>query len=122
ERLRTTIGAEDRDVLDAHAEATRNVDTRLERERHARSETLRVPADEIGRLVAVEADAVAEAVDEVRAVAGLVDHRARGGVHGLGGHALARRAIAGFLRAEHDVVDATLLVLDGSSDVDGARD
>src|SRR5438093_10656820 len=74
QRLGAAIVAEDRDVLDADAEPTRDVDAGLDRERHSGLELLVVAADEIRMLVSVQADAVSGAVDEPLAITGLVDH------------------------------------------------
>src|SRR5687767_2076874 len=64
ERADAVLGADD-DVLDAGAAAAGQVDARLDRERHAGHEREGVPGHDVGRLVGVQADAVAGAVDEV---------------------------------------------------------
>src|SRR5881628_1433094 len=112
------VVSEDRDVLDADAEPTRDVDAGLDRERHAGLELLVIAADEIRMLMSVEADAVSGAVDEPLAVASLVDHAPRRGVDRCCGRATARGLVAGFLRSAHDVVDLTDLVVDVTPDVD----
>src|SRR5688572_31803056 len=105
QRLGAAILAEDRDVLDADAEPTRDIDAGLDREGHAPFEGLVVAAHEIRMLVAVEPDAMPGAVDETLAVSGFVDHAARCGVDRCRGRADARGRIARLLRTENDVVD-----------------
>src|SRR6266851_7609916 len=122
QRLGAAVVAEDRDVLDANAEPTRDIDAGLDRERHARLEGLVVAADEVRMLVPVETDAVSGAVDEPFAVTGLVDNAPRSGVNGCGCRARAHGRVAGFLRSPHHVVHSTHLVIHVSADVDGARD
>src|SRR5213593_3440706 len=116
------VVSEERDVLDADAEPTRDVDAGLDRERHSGLQLLVIAADEIWVLMAVEADAVSRAVDEPLAVASLVDHAPRRGIDRCRGRATARGRIAGFLRSLHDVVDLTDLVVDVIPDVDRSRD
>ena len=62
---------------------------------------------------------MADAVDEVLAVAGVGDHLARGAVDLLAGDARAHGLEAGLLRAADDLVDLALLV-GRLADVDGA--
>ena len=63
------------DVLESHAPLARNVDAGLDAVRMAGFECQRVALDDVGILVLLHADAVAGAVDEVLAVARLVDDR-----------------------------------------------
>ena len=58
-----------------------------------------------GDLVDVEADAVAQPVPELLAVAGLRDHRGGDLVCQLAGHAGLDALLGHLLRREHDVVD-----------------
>src|SRR5207244_12955256 len=74
QRLGAIVVTEDRDVLDANAEPTWDVDAWLDRECHSGLELLVVAADEIRMLVSVQADAVSGAVDDPPAMTGLVDH------------------------------------------------
>src|SRR6476660_9339262 len=88
------IRGDDHVILESHAKLARNVDPRLVAERHARLELLCVALPEVRPLVAVHADAVADAVREVlvaRAEAGVRDDLAGGGVHRLTLDARARR-------------------------------
>ena len=83
-----------------------------------------VAADEVGPLVAVHADAVAEAVGEVvvvGAVAGIGDDLAGGGVDRVAGHAGTRGGKRRRLRAMDDVEDILHLV-GGLAEDKGARD
>ena len=85
EELGAVVGDE-HVVFEADAEFVGEVDAGLVGEEHAGGELLGVAADEVGPLVHVEADAVADAVGEVGeagAVAGVGDDGARGGVDGL---------------------------------------
>src|SRR2546428_1914741 len=84
-------------ILDPHPELSALINPRLDREHHARLEARRVAIDEIGRLVAIHAEAMAEAVREEGAVAAVADRRARGTVHllSLRIERLARRLAAG---------------------------
>src|SRR5688572_1146151 len=122
QRFGATVIAEDRDVLDADAEPTREVDAGLDREGHARLEPLVVAAYEVRMLVSVEPDPMPGAVDEALTVSGVVDHAARRGIDRRRRCACHRRRIPRLLRAPHDVVDAAHVVIDAVTDVDGARD
>jgi len=62
------VGGDNPVVFETDAELTGDVDARLVGEGHAGSEWRGVASDEIGPLVAVHADAVAEAVGEVLVV------------------------------------------------------
>ena len=62
--------AADHDVLDAHAVATLEVDARLDAEGVTHDERRGVALDQVRILVALQADAVAQPVEERRAVAG----------------------------------------------------
>src|SRR3546814_14138855 len=53
-------------ILQPHAELAGDIDARFIREAHARGELRRLPANEVDRLVPVEADAVAGAVRSPR--------------------------------------------------------
>src|SRR5215212_4912201 len=90
ERADAVLGADD-DVLDAGAAAPGQVDARLDRERHARHQRQVVPGHDVGRLVGVQPDAVAGAVDEVLPPARVGDDLPGGGVDLLGGHAGTHR-------------------------------
>src|SRR5437588_452877 len=106
ERANGTVVIDDRDVFDAHTEATRQVDTGFDRERHARLEPLAVPANEVRMLVPVEADPVPRPVDEELPVPRLLDDRSRGRIHRFRGRPFFRGGVARLLRATHDLVDA----------------
>src|ERR1700693_974868 len=68
-------------VLDPHAETVGNIDSGFDRLDVAGGERLSVAVDEIGLLVAVHAQSVAEAMREVLAVAGVLDDFPRRAVH-----------------------------------------
>src|SRR5262249_30572282 len=89
-------------VLDPDAELAGEIDARLHREHEAGLETLLVAADQIGGFVTVHAQAVADAVGELRTEAGPLDHLARCAVDVLrrdaGPDAVDRRALG----VEHD--------------------
>src|SRR5687768_382542 len=78
--------AEGHDVFDAHAEFAGEVDARLDTEGHAWLEGDLVAGDEVGRLVSVEANAVAQAVIEKFAVTCRRYDIAGYGVQALTGH------------------------------------
>ena len=88
----------------------RQVDAGLDREAHAGLDQVRLALDHVRRLVGGQADPVADAVDEVLAVAGVGDHLARGAVDLLAGDARADRLEAGLLGAADDLVHLALLV------------
>ena len=78
------------DVFDSHPELPRDVDARLD------GLDLQVVAlDDVGVLVALEADAVPGAVDEELAIAGRVDDRPGRPVDVLSGDARSNRARSG---------------------------
>src|SRR5207248_8081552 len=108
-------------VLDTHAEAARQIDPRLDRERHTRLEALAVSGHEVWVLVSVEPDAVTGAMDEVVAVAGVADHAPRRGVDGFRCRARTRSGVSRLLRAADRVMHARRLRVRWS-DVHGARD
>src|SRR4051812_13538183 len=83
----------DERVLDAHATAPREVDAGLDGDRHTGGQCTDARRGEAGRLVDLQADAVAETVCEVLAVPRLRDHLPRRGVH------------IGHLGAGHDGTD-----------------
>src|SRR5690606_24613481 len=76
------LGADD-DVLDARAVGPGQVEAGLDGEGEAGLQRFSVAGDDVRVLVAFDADAVAGAVDEVVAVAGLGDDVAGGGVDRL---------------------------------------
>src|SRR2546422_10478200 len=81
EELRGAVGGDDHVVFAADAVVAGNINAGLVREGHARLEDGLAAADKIRMLVAVEADAVAEAVGEefvIGAEACAGDGRARG--------------------------------------------
>ncbi len=82
--LASRLGADDC-VLDPYAEFAYDVDARLVAEDHASGEGERVVPHHVWVLVDLEAYAVAEAVDEVLAVARLLDDLPRGDVDGFAG-------------------------------------
>src|SRR6266705_6591113 len=99
------------DVLVPYAQLARDVDPRLVAEAPARPQEGGVAADEVRPLVAVHPDAVAHAVGEVPvagAEAGLLDHLACRGVHGLRLDPRPGRAEGRLLRPPHDVPDPAL--------------
>ena len=100
-------------VFETDAELAGDVDAGFVGEAHAWSQRSGVAANEIGPLVAVHADAVADAVGEVfivGAVAGGGDDIACGCVDGLALHAGAGGGECGRLRLVDDVEDLALLV------------
>src|SRR5271170_6713717 len=100
-------------VFEADAELAGDVDAGFVGETHARGERGGVAADEVGPLVAVHADAVADAVSEVfvvGAVAGGGDDVARGGVDSLALDAGTSGGEGGGLGLMDDVEDLALLV------------
>ena len=72
--------AQDDDVFQPDAEAAGQIDAGLDREHHALLQHRLRGRGDVGRLVAIDAHAVAGAVDEVLAVAGILDDTARRGV------------------------------------------
>src|SRR6266478_3509094 len=107
-------------VFEADAELAGDVDAGLVGEAHAWGEWGGVAADEVGPLVAVHADAVAEAVGEVLvvgAVAGGGDDVAGGGVDGLALDAWTGCGESGGLGLVDDVEDFAGLVEFGRSGV-----
>src|SRR5438105_5813422 len=124
EALRAVRGDGD-DVLVADAHLPRDVDPRLVGEAHAGAQGGAVGAHEVGPLVAVHADAVAQTMGEelvVGAEARLLDHAAGGRVHGLRLQPLAGGGEARLLRAPHDVPDAALAIGGGGAEHARARD
>src|SRR5207244_8458870 len=100
-------------VLVADAHLAGDVDPGLVGEAHPRPQLRRVAAHQVRPLVAVHADAVAHAVREVLVAgpeAGLLDHAAGGGVHGLRLDSRLRGLDGGLLRAAHHVPDAPLAI------------
>src|SRR4051812_3128906 len=114
------LGGDD-DVLDAHAEAPGEVDPRLDREAHPGLDRPGLALDHVRRLVRRLADAVADAVDEVLAVAGVGDDLARRAVDVLAGHAGADGLEPGLLRAADDLEHLALLGGGLAADVHRAR-
>ncbi len=66
------------DVLDPDPELPRQIDARLDGERHSGLQHRGVPGDHVGVLVHLETDAVTGPGDEVFPVAGLLNHAAGG--------------------------------------------
>ena len=108
------------DVLDAHAEAAGQIDAGLGGADRVLGHRLAVVRRAIRRLVDVQAEAVAEAVTEVFAVAAGRDQIARRAVDFGAGDARLRDGDAGELRLEHDVINLAHLVRDAAQG-DGAR-
>src|SRR5438132_566837 len=73
QRTRRSVGVDDRDVLDADAEAAREVHARRHREGHARLEALPISVDEVRVLVTIETDPVPGPTDEELAVTAVSD-------------------------------------------------
>ena len=99
EKLCRALGGDNHVVFAAQAEFTRNINSRLIRKGHARLENGLAASNQIGVLVAVEANAVAQAVGEelvVGAIAGAGDDRAGCIVHGA-------REASGASRVERSV-------------------
>src|SRR5205814_4598886 len=117
-----SVGVDDRDVLDSHAEAAGEIDARFERKGHARLERLAIPAHQVWMLMAIEADPMTGPMNEELTVAGFIDHAPGRGVDRLRGRVLSRGGVAGLLCASHDVVDRLLLAPRARTDMDGARD
>src|SRR5882757_4517041 len=115
-------------IFEADAELAGDVDAGLVGEAHAGGERCGVAADEVGPLVAVHADAVADAVGEmfvVGAVAGGGDDVAGGGVDGLALDAGMGGGESGGLGLVNDVEDFAGLIEFGGGGVaedEGAGD
>ncbi len=115
-------------VFEADAELAGNVDAGFVGEAHAGGEGCGVAANEVGPLVAVHADAVADAVGEVFVVGAVAcggDNCAGGGVDGLTLDAGAGCCEGCGLGFEDDVEDLALLVEFGDGGVaedEGAGD
>ena len=119
-----SVWGDDPVVFEADSELADDIDARLVGEGHAGFEDGVVAADEIGPLVAVHADAVAEAVGEVfvvGAVAGVGDDFAGGVVDGVAGCSGLACGEGGGLGLVDDVEDLLLLV-GGFAEDEGARD
>jgi len=114
-----TVFGEEHVVFEAEAELAAEVDAGFVREEHAGDELLGVAADEVGPLVHVETDAVAEAMDKevvAGAVAGVGDDLAGGGVDGLHFYAGTGGGEGGGLGVLDDAEDFTLEVGGGTVD------
>ena len=99
------------EVLDAHADAPRDVDAGLDRhDVPGAQRLLGGGAREPRRLVDLQAHAVAEAVAEVLAVARPLDDLARDRVDLASAAARAHRAQAGELRAQDELVDLAIRI------------
>ena len=111
-------------VFEADAEFAREVDAGFVGEDHIGGELLVVSGDEVGPLVHVQTDAVADTVGEVgvaRTVAGGDDDRAGGGVYRLHFDARARGGERGGLGVV-DVLEDFALQVGGGSVNEAARD
>lgn len=119
-----SIGGDDPVVFEADAELADDVDSGLVGEGHVGFERKGVASDEIGPLVAVHADAVAEPMAEVLvagAVARVGDDLAGGCVDGLAGGSGFACGEGGGLGLVDDVEDLLLLV-GGFAEDEGAGD
>src|SRR5437773_11739766 len=96
--------------------------TRLDREHHPGLEARLVAFDEVLGLVAIHAEAVAEAVREERSVARSGDHLTRGAVHLLARRARAPQRHRGGLGVVHYVEHLAELLRREVAEPDGARD
>jgi len=118
------VGGDNHIVLAAEAEFTGDVDAGLVGKGHARFEDGCAATDEIGMLVAVEADAVAEPMSEefvARAVASTCDDGAGSIIHGSREHTRAGGVESGVLGFADDFKSA-LNVLAGFAEGAGATD
>jgi len=119
----SAVGGDDPVVFEADAELAGDVDAGLVGEGHAGEEWRGVAADEIGPLVAIHPDAVADAVAEVFVVgaeACIADDLAGCGVDGLTLHTGMRCGEGCSLGFVDDVEDLLLLV-GGFAEDEGAR-
>ena len=82
--IAVAVLGDDDEVLDAHAEPLRHVDAGLDRHHVAREQLVLGARAEARPLVDLDPDAVADAVAELVAVAGIGDRLARRGVHRRG--------------------------------------
>ena len=103
---------DDDEVLDPDAEAAGDVDAGLDRDDVAGAEHVVGALAEARRLVDLEADAVAEAVAELVAVAAVADDRPRDLVGGGSRHAGADRLQRLALGVADELVDLARLALD----------
>src|SRR5205823_12829609 len=108
DRLGTLLGPH-HEVLDPHAEAPGEVDPRLNGDDVAGLERRLVALGQARLLVNLEPDPVAEAVAELVAVAGLLDHRPRDRVDLPSSRPGAHRVQAGLLGALDERVDLARL-------------
>src|SRR4051794_24931524 len=96
-------------VLDPDAADPREVDPGLDRHDGASRERVVLLASKARRLVDLEPDPVAQAVQERIAVPGPLDHVAARGVDGGPGDTGLHRVDAGLLRFAHDAMDRSEL-------------
>src|SRR5215216_481623 len=108
ERFTATVAYHDH-ILDAAAQLVRDGDAWLHGEAHARPQLGGVARSQKRRLVYVHTNAVAKPVAEGFSIAGVGDHRARGGVGLLAGIAGPQGGNTGGLRPQHQLVDAAIL-------------
>src|SRR5581483_5254166 len=107
------VGGYDHVVFQADTELATDVNAGFVAEGHAGRERQGVAAHQVGPLVAVHADAVAQAMGEVLVAggeAGVADELARGRVHGFARRTRLRRLERRLLRALDDFKDAQHLV------------
>lgn len=119
----SSTGGDDPVVFETDAELAGDVDAGLVGKGHAGGEWCSVAADEVGPLVTVHADAVAEAVGEVLvigAVVGVGDDFACGVVDRVAWNAGTGCGERGCLSLVHDIKDLLLLV-GGFTEDEGAR-
>src|SRR5512135_2749392 len=92
------------DVLDAHAEPARQVDSRFVAKAHPNLQLLPVSFHDVWRLVRGETDAVTGAVNEVLPVSGFHDDIPGSRVYRLASDARTSGVEGGAMRMVHDVV------------------
>ena len=104
---------QDQHVLDPHPQLPRQIDARLGGDHRPGGQGLGVGGGGIGPLVDLHPHAVAEAVAEVRAVAGAVDDVSGGLVHVVAGGAGPGGGDARQLGLQHRVIDPAHLLRHG---------
>src|SRR5678816_610509 len=102
-------------ILDSHAALAGEINSRLDGDDHSRAKLFFAAGfSHDGQLVNFAADAMAEAVAELFAVAGFFDHVAGDAIGLHGGHAGAQKLDGGLLRVEHDLIDLLHFVRDAA--------
>ena len=105
EPLRAIVGDE-HVILQAQSEFVRNEECRLIRKHHARMHLERISPDKVRPFMDIHAQAVTNAVNEnfvVRAISGIVNNLASGGVNSLTLHTGFRGCSSGGLRTTDNI-------------------